>query len=99
MARRLTTAPDALQALRQARAWLLQKGSGTRGQARWTALRGGLKGLRIYPYLGAPIAGQPGRYQLVISEHRVIYRVEPDTGESATAGDVRVLAVFGPGQP
>jgi hypothetical protein len=30
--------------------------------------------------------------------HRVIYRVQPDTGLNATAGDVLVLRVFGPGQ-
>ena len=30
--------------------------------------------------------------------HRVIYRVDPDSGSNATAGDVLVLRVFGPGQ-
>ena len=34
-----------------------------------------------------------------MAEHRIVYRVDPDTGESSTAGDVRILAVFGPGQP
>ncbi len=97
--RRVTTAPDALEALRQARAWLTQTGSGPNGRARWEALRDSRKRLRTYPYLGAPIEGWPGRYQLVVSEYRIIYRVDPDTGESATAGDIRVLAVFGPGQP
>lgn len=99
MARRVTTAPDALKALRQARAWLTQKGSGPNGRARWEALRDSRRRLRTYPYLGASIEGRPGRYQLVVSEHRVIYRVDPDTGESVTAGDIRVVAVFGPGQP
>jgi hypothetical protein len=30
--------------------------------------------------------------------YRVLYEVYPDTGHSETAGDVRVLRVFGPGQ-
>jgi hypothetical protein len=30
--------------------------------------------------------------------YRVLYEVDPDTGSSATAGDVRVLRVYGPGQ-
>jgi len=33
-----------------------------------------------------------------VEEHRVLYSVEPDTGRDATAGDVMVLRVFGPGQ-
>ncbi len=99
MARRVTTTPDALEALRQARAWLTQRGSGANGRARWEALRDSRKRLRTYPYIGTPIEGHPKRYQLVVSEYRVIYRIDPDTGESATAGDLRVLAVFGPGRP
>ena len=99
MARKVTTAPDALQALRQARAWLVQTGSGPRGQARWAALRDSLRRLQTHPYLGARIDGRPGRYQWVVSGYRVIYRVDPDTGDSGTTGDIRVVAVFGPGQP
>jgi hypothetical protein len=30
--------------------------------------------------------------------YRALYEVHPDTGRSETAGDVRVLRVFGPGQ-
>jgi hypothetical protein len=30
--------------------------------------------------------------------YRVIYRVDPDTGNNDTAGEVLVLRVFGPGQ-
>lgn len=62
-------------------------------------MRDSRKWLRTYPYLGAPVEGHPRRYQMVVSEHRVIYRIDPDTGESMTAGDIRVVAVFGPGQP
>jgi len=34
----------------------------------------------------------------VAGGYRVIYAVTPDTGDNATAGDVEVLRVFGPGQ-
>jgi hypothetical protein len=30
--------------------------------------------------------------------YRVFYKVETDTGRDETAGDVRVLRVYGPGQ-
>ena len=99
MVRRVTTAPDALEALRQARLWLTQTGLGPQGLARWLSLRDSRRRLVEYPYLGAPVDGHKGRYQIVVSEHRLIYRIDPDTGDSATAGDIRVLAVFGPGQP
>ena len=45
-----------------------------------------------------PVADHPGRREMTCERHRVIYRVQPDTGLSATAGDVLVLRVFGPGQ-
>jgi plasmid stabilization system protein ParE len=54
--------------------------------------------LRQYPYLGAESAEIPGHRQIVVSGYRIIYQVNPDTGDSATAGDIRVVAIFGPGQ-
>jgi hypothetical protein len=41
----------------------------------------------------------PTRRMLVVREYRVIYTVNPDTGDNRTAGDVTVLAVLGPGEP
>lgn len=99
MARKVTTAPQAAEALRRARGWLTQTGAGLNGQARWDALRTARSRLRDHPYLGAPSAEQPGLRQFVVSEHRIIYRMDPDTGDGATAGNIRILAVFGPGQP
>jgi plasmid stabilization system protein ParE len=55
--------------------------------------------LRSHPYLGSASQNHPGYYQLVIHGHRLIYRVIPDTGDGATAGDVLIVALFGPGQP
>ncbi len=54
--------------------------------------------LRDHPYLGVPSLDMPGLRQLIVAEHRIIYRVHPDTGDTETAGDVRILAVLGPGQ-
>jgi len=54
--------------------------------------------LRQHPYLGAESAEIPGHRQFVVAGYRIIYQVNPDTGDSATAGDIRVVAIFGPGQ-
>ena len=98
MTRKVSTSPAAAEAFRQARAWLLQTGSGQNGRARWDALRSARRRLRDYPYIGTASSELVGRRQFVVSGYRVIYRVDPDTGDSATAGDIRIVAVFGPGQ-
>lgn len=99
MPRRVTTAPGAVLALAAARRWLLQPGSGPAGARRWDALREARRSLRDHPYLGGESEEHPGHRQYVVSGYRLIYRVHPDTGDGATAGDVRIVAVFGPGQP
>lgn len=98
MARKVTTAPQAAKAFRQARRWLTQTGAGPDGQARWETLRTARFRLLVHPYLGASMAGQPKRRQLVVGEYRIIYVLQPDTGDSATAGDIAIVAVLGPGQ-
>ncbi len=46
-----------------------------------------------------PFGPHPGVRELPCpGGYRAFYRVTPDTGSDATAGDVRVLRVFGPGQ-
>lgn len=99
MRRRVTTAPKAVRALAQARQWLLQPGSGANGRQRWEALRDARRKLLIYPYLGAISRDHEGHYQLTVSGYRLLYTIDPDTGYGATAGDVRIVAVFGPGLP
>ena len=98
MPRRVTIAPAAAEGFRRARLWLLQPGSGPAGLRRWEALREARRRLRDHPYLGTPSADHPGLRQLVVAEHRLIYRLVPDTGDAGTAGDVLILALFGPGQ-
>ncbi len=39
-----------------------------------------------------------GTREAPVVGHRIVYRVFPDTDDNATAGDVLVLQVFGPGQ-
>ena len=51
------------------------------------------------PYLGARVAGRSQTRQLAVSGYRLIYTVEPDTGDADTAGDIVIIAVLGPGQP
>jgi len=98
MRRKVTTTADATDALQAARLWLTQPGSGRSGRRRWEYLRDAGKRLRGNAYLGAVLPEVPGHRQLVVSGYRVIYQVQPDTGENATAGDIRIVAVFGPGQ-
>jgi len=46
-----------------------------------------------------PVGQHPGVRELPCDgSYRALYRVIPDTGRDDTAGDVRVLRVFGPGQ-
>jgi plasmid stabilization system protein ParE len=98
MHRTVTTSTNALRALEEARKWLLQPGSGADAAKRWARLRNARRSLRQYPYLGAETAEIPGHRQIVVSGYRIIYQVTLDTGDSATAGDIRVVAIFGPGQ-
>jgi len=36
---------------------------------------------------------------MICDRHRVIYQLDPDTGDNMTAGDVTVLRILGPGMP
>jgi plasmid stabilization system protein ParE len=98
MRRSVTIDPEAARALEAARLWLLQPGSGAGAARRWEALRRAPRNLQRYPYLGPASQDFPGRRQIVVSRYRIIYKVDPDTGDSQTAGDIRIIAVFGPGQ-
>jgi plasmid stabilization system protein ParE len=99
MARKVTTGPAAARALKRAKRWLCQPGSGKEGKRRWDALRNSRRALTLSPYLGLESLEVPGHRLLVISGYRLIYQVYPDTGDSKTVGDIRIVAVFGPGEP
>lgn len=97
MARRVVTSAAAATGLRDARLWLMQPGSGPAGRARWIRLRDARKQLGTLPYSGPASADHPGCRALVVEGYFIVYELDPDTGDSETAGDVTVLAVFPPG--
>jgi len=97
MPRTVITAPAAAEGLRAARDWLTQSGSGPVGRRRWTNLRSASRLLRDWPYAGPVSPDHPGCRYLISEGYFIVYEVNPDTGDSSTAGDVTVLAVFSPG--
>ncbi len=98
MARKVTTTTVALRALRDAKAWLMQPGSGPAGARKWRASVQARRNPRDHPFLGGRDVEHPEYRVLVASGDRLIYRVVPDTGDSLTADDVLIVRVIGPGQ-
>ena len=97
MQRALDFTDEALDDLAAMRRWYSQPGAGAAAKRRAQAIVGAIERLRDMPCL--PTRGRrPGTRELSSQGHRIIYRVDPDTGSNATAGDVLVLRVFGPGQ-
>ena len=98
MARLLTLAPRARDDLEAARRWLMQPGSGPAAWRKLDAILAAIEGLRDHP-CRFPLGPHPGvRERPCAGGGRALYRVRPDTGRDDTAGDVRVLRVYGPGQ-
>ncbi len=98
MARALIYAPEALADLEAAGRWLTQPGSGPRAWGRLAAIRADIRRLRQHPCLW-PVGDTSGVRELPCAGgYRALYEVIPDTGSNQTAGDVRVLRVYGPGQ-
>ena len=98
MRRGLIYAPRAREDLDAIRRWLTQPGAGPAARRRLTAVRIAIERLREHPCL-YPVGQHPGVRELPCAGgYRALYRVIPDTGLDETAGDVRVLRVFGPGQ-
>ena len=67
--------------------------------SRYVALSGAIRTLRTMPmrYRRHP---DDERLRIISVEgYRIIYRVDPDTGDNRTAGDVSALAVLGAGEP
>jgi len=96
--RRLIYAPRARQDLDDARHWLTQHGSGPAAWAKLDAILSAIEGLRDHPCRW-PRGRHPGvRERLCAGGWRALYEVDPDTGRDDTAGDVRVLRVYSPGQ-
>ena len=98
MPRRLTYTQTARDDLAGVRLWLTQLGSGPVARQRLAAIRVDAENLRQHPCL-YPLGRHPGvRGRPCTGGYRVLHEIDPDTGRDGTAGDVRVLRVFGPGQ-
>ena len=97
MPRSITLAPAAQGDLIGIRQWLLQRGAGRIAQAKQHAIDAALRELARFP-CPYRIGDHPGIRERLVAGHTILYRVSPDTGDNATAGDVFVLRVFGAGQ-
>ncbi len=49
-----------------------------------------------FPYIGARSDEHIRCYRLPVEGYLIVYEVNPDTGQNDTAGEVTILAVFGP---
>jgi plasmid stabilization system protein ParE len=96
--RELIYAPRARDDLMDARRSLTQPGSGPTARRKLMAILAAIESLRERPWR-FPLGQHPGVRELPCAGgYRVLYRVRPDTGHNETAGNIRVLRVFGPGQ-
>jgi plasmid stabilization system protein ParE len=85
---------DDLAAVRQ---WLEQPGAGRAAARRLGQIKRAIKELRLAPCRW-PYRDDEGARVRIIERYKIVYEVLPDTGNDATAGDVLVLRIFGPGQ-
>jgi plasmid stabilization system protein ParE len=98
VSRALVYAPRAREDLDAIAGWLTQPGAGRTARRKLVAIWKAIEGLRESP-CRYPIGDHAGVRELPCARsYRVLYDVIPDTGRSDTAGDVRILRVFGPGQ-
>lgn len=98
MPRRLIYAPRARDDLDAVRRWLTQSGSGPIARRKLAAIRTEIRRLLQTPCLW-PVGQHPGVRELPSAGgYRTLYEVVPDTGDNDSAGEVRVLRVYGPGQ-
>jgi plasmid stabilization system protein ParE len=96
--RTLSYTDKALTDLEAAETWLRQHGSGPAAWAKFDAIVSAIEGLRAHPCRW-PLGLHSGvRERLCAGGWRAFYEVDPDTGRDETAGDVRVLRVYAPGQ-
>jgi len=78
------------------RRWQTQPGSGAAAKQRVKTIVAAIRRLRRTPclYGGGEL---PGTRELAAAGHRIVYQVDPDTGDNRTAGNVLLLRVYGPG--
>jgi plasmid stabilization system protein ParE len=95
--RSLEITEPALDDLAAVRRWLRQPGAGHAAARRLRHIERALTELRIGPCRW-PYSEHGCARERVVEGYKIVYEVQPDTGDNATAGDVLVLRIFGPGQ-
>jgi len=95
--RRLIVADAATEDLASIRVWLRQPGAGSRAARRLLQILTAIHELRTAPCLW-PLGEHAGVRERAVEGYMVMYNVQPDTSDNATAGDVEIIRVFGPGQ-
>lgn len=68
-----------------------------RAAAKWKLVRQSIRNLKDSPCRW-PEGDHQGVRELPVAGYRVMYEIDPDTDDNETAGDVRLVRVFGPGQ-
>jgi len=96
--RTLSFTDRALADLEAATAWLTQPGAGPAAWAKLDAILSAIETLRDHPCRWARGRHAGVRERPCAGGWRAFFEVDPDTGRDDTAGDVRILRVYGPGQ-
>lgn len=97
MARRVSFSIPGQRDLGAVTRWYQQSGSGISAKTRLQRIKSAVAGLALNPcsYREGVIEGTR---ELICERHRILFRVEPDTGDNVTAGNVEILRILGPGQ-
>ena len=98
MARKLKGGGIARDDILSHAAWLAQPGAGASARRKIVAIRDAVRALRTEPITWRRSADHPAYRERPVAGYVIVYRVEPDTDDRRTAGDVLVIRVFGPGQ-
>ncbi|TWB75266.1 ParE-like toxin of type II ParDE toxin-antitoxin system [Nitrospirillum amazonense] len=83
--------------LAAARDWLQQPGAGVAAENQLIRISAAIKELKTAPCRW-PVGDHAGIRERPVEGYLVMYRVEPDTDNNQTAGNVWILRVFGPFQ-
>ena len=97
MTRILSYTEEAIDDLAAVYGWLKQRGAGSAAARRMDRITSAIDRLWLNPCL-YPFGRHSGVREMSVEGHRVLYEVAPDTGRDSDAGDVLILAIFGPGQ-
>src|SRR5580704_923347 len=95
--RNLTLADSAMFDLAGIRRWLRQPDAGAVAQRRLQRIQSAIRELRSTPCRW-PHSEHEGSRERIVEGYRIVYVVDPDTGENNTAGNVVIRRIFGPSQ-